>query len=56
MGNAPMKVMDFDEALATVMEHAARVGGAWSGASGAARERERVSGGGGDGGPGPAAV
>ena len=25
MGNAPMKVMDFDAALATVMEHAARV-------------------------------
>src|ERR1700733_12965362 len=25
MGDAPMKVMDFDAALATVMEHAARV-------------------------------
>src|SRR5579864_4672823 len=34
MGTAPMKVMDFDAALATVLEHAGRVG---------TRKVERVS-------------
>ena len=42
MGDAPTKVMDFDSALATVMEHAARVGVPGVERVGLVESRERV--------------